>query len=61
MPHPHLHKHNTFNICKPDTIDKESDYDTEELYTAHEELDIPIIFTTGSIELHKHYNNTTDN
>ena len=50
-------------MCKPDTIETESDYDMEELYTAHEELDIPRHFSTGSIEFqyHKHYNNTTDN
>ena len=63
MPHPHPHKHNTFNMCKPDTTATESDYDTEELYTACEELDIPRHFTNGLFEFqfHKHYFNTTDN
>ena len=61
MPHPHLHKCNTFNTCKPDITDTESHYDMEELYMACEELDIPRHFTTTPIEFHKHYNNTTDN
>ena len=61
MPHPHLHKHNTFNMCKPDTSDTESDYDMEELYTAWEALGMSIHVTTRSIESYKHYNNITDN
>ena len=58
--HPHPHKCNTFNKCKPDTMDTESECDMEELYKPCEELGIPKHFITGSIKCHEHYNNMID-
>ena len=48
--------------CDPDAMDTESENDTEELHTPHEELETPRHFKMGSLsfEFHEHYNNTAD-